>query len=266
MALFALLAVAPAWPSPGPLPAPTELEAAALLVFYAFVGFENSVVPAGETADPRRTIPRALIVTLLGTMTLYFLVQLAFVSVMPRGGGGDAPLVEFGRVVAGPAGGLLLTAAALFSLTGNIMGGLTATPRATYALARDGMLPAWFGRVSERYATPANSVLFMGGLIAVLALTGSFVWLAVVSTLARMIVYSASVAALPATQRRAGERTRWIIWLLIAAALAVCGWAALQSGWESWRLLIILAGLGLLLFGLARLRSRQDSKADKTGS
>jgi amino acid transporter len=79
MALFALIAVAPSWPSAGPVPAPTELEAAALLVFYAFVGFENSVVPAGETADPRRTIPRALIVTLLGTMTLYFLVQLAFV-------------------------------------------------------------------------------------------------------------------------------------------------------------------------------------------
>ena len=255
MALFALIAIAPSWPSPGPAPAPTALEAAALLVFYAFVGFENSVVPAGETADPRRTIPRALIITLLGTMTLYFLVQLAFVAVMPRGGGGDAPLVEFGRVVAGPAGGLLLTAAALFSLTGNIMGGLTATPRATYALARDGMLPAWFGRISTRYATPANSVLFMGGLIAVLALTGSFVWLAVVSTLARMIVYGASIAALRATRKQAGERTSAAIWLLMAAALAVCGWGALQSTWESWRLLIGLIILGLLLFAIARIRS-----------
>jgi amino acid transporter len=104
MALFALTAIAPSWPSPGPAPAPTALEAAALLVFYAFVGFENSVVPAGETTDPRRTIPRALIITLLGTMTLYFLVQLAFVAVMPRGGGGDAPLVEFGRVGGGTGG------------------------------------------------------------------------------------------------------------------------------------------------------------------
>jgi amino acid transporter len=183
---------------------------------------------------------------------------------MPRGGGGDAPLVEFGRVVAGPAGGLLLTAAALFSLTGNIMGGLTATPRATYALARDGMLPAWFGRISTRYATPANSVLFMGGLIAVLALTGSFVWLAIVSTLARMIVYAASLAALPPTQRGAGESTRAALWLLIVAGLVVCGWAALQSSWESWRLLIRPCGPGIAavrLGALARFEKPQQLAA-----
>jgi amino acid transporter len=101
MAVYALVAVAPALPAPGPPPPLSELEAAALLIFYAFVGFENSVVPAGETADPRRTIPRALITTLLSTVALYFLVQLAFASVMPRDAGGDAPLVEFGRVVAG---------------------------------------------------------------------------------------------------------------------------------------------------------------------
>jgi amino acid transporter len=256
MAVYALAAVAPALPSPGPPPPLTDLEAAALLVFYAFVGFENSVVPAGETSDPGRTIPRALIVTLLATMTLYFLVQLAFVAVMPRNAGGDAPLVEFGRVVAGPAGGLLLTAAALFSLTGNIMGGLTATPRATFALAQQGMLPGWFGQVSARWGTPANSVLFMGILIAALALTGSFVWLAVVSTLARMIVYAASIAALPRTQRKAGEAVRPLTWFLVAAGLLVCAWGAAQSQWASWRVLLVLIGLGALLFVGARLGRR----------
>jgi amino acid transporter len=48
-----------------------------LLILYAFVGFENSVVPAGRTADARRTIPRALIATIIATAALYFLVQLA---------------------------------------------------------------------------------------------------------------------------------------------------------------------------------------------
>ncbi len=225
MALWGLIAAAPGIPAPGALPPLSELEAAALLVFYAFIGFENSVVPAGETADPQRTIPRALVTTILATMTLYFAVQLAYVSVMARGAGGDAPLVEFGRMVAGPAGALLLTAAALFSLTGNVMGGLTATPRATFALARDGMLPAWFGRVSERWGTPANSVLFMGGLVALLVLTGSFVWLAVVSTLARMIIYAACIAALPPTQGRAGEGTSVLTWAMVGAGLAVCAGA-----------------------------------------
>lgn len=253
-AIWALISFGEAVPAPGPLPELSGIEAAALLVFYAFVGFENSVVPAGETADPRRTIPRALITTLVATMTLYFLVQLAYVAVMPRGAGGDAPLVEFGTRLAGPLGGLILTAAALFSLTGNIMGGLTATPRTTFALARDGLLPAWFGRVSERFATPANSVLFMGVLTTLLALSGSFVWLAVVSTLARMIVYSASIAALPGTRRRAAEgRAGPAIWFPVAAALAVCGWAASQSEWPSWRMLLALVAVGTMLYVAARL-------------
>lgn len=233
--------------APTTLPPLTELEAAALLILYAFVGFENSVVPAGETTNPRRTIPRALIATIAATAALYFLVQLSYVAVMAPGEGGDAPMVAFGAALMGPAGALLLTAAAIFSLLGNISGGMTGTTRTTYAMGRDGLLPAWFGRISERHATPANSILFMGGLIALLALTGSFVWLAVVSTLARMIVYSVSIAALPKA-----ERATPLIWLMVAGGIAVCVWAALQSAWPSWRVLIALVAAGTVLYLFAR--------------
>jgi amino acid transporter len=238
----------------GPPPPLTELEAAALLILYAFVGFENSVVPAGETADARRTVPRALIATIVATAILYFLVQLAYVAVMEPDAGGEAPLVSLGAALMGPAGAVLLTAAAVFSLLGNISGGMTGTTRTTYAMGRDGLLPAWFGRVSERYATPANSILFMGGLIALLALSGSFVWLAVISTLARMIVYSISIAALPRL-----ERGRPIVWLMVVAAIAICLWAALQSAWPSWRMLLILASVGTLLYAAARVAARKGS-------
>lgn len=239
--------------APASAPSFTELEAAALLVFYAFVGFENSVVPAAETSNPQRTIPRALIVTILATAALYFLVQLSFVAVMERGAGGDAPMVAFGQALMGPVGGLLLTATAVFSLLGNISGGMTGTTRTTYALGRDGLLPAWFGKVSHRYATPTNSILFMGGLIAALALTGSFVWLAVVSTLARMIVYSVSIASLPKA-----ERGKPLIWLMVLSAIAICGWAALQSSWPSWRMLLILVATGSVLYGVTRLRQAKE--------
>jgi amino acid transporter len=231
-----------------------QLEAAALLILYAFVGFENSVVPAGETADARRTIPRALVSTIIATAALYFLVQLAYVAVMEPGQGGDAPMVAFGMVLMGPAGGILLTAAAVFSLLGNVSGGMTGTTRTTYAMARDGLLPGWFGRVSPRFATPANSIAFMGALIALLALSGSFVWLAVVSTLARMIVYSISIASLAK-----GDRPSPLIWLMMAAGVGVCVWAALQSEWPSWRMLLILAAAGTVLYAAARASARKAS-------
>jgi amino acid transporter len=260
--------------APSGVPPLSDLEAAALLILYAFIGFENSVTPAGETSNPRRNIPRALIATIVGTALLYFLVQLSYVAVMEPGAGGEAPLVEFGKALMGPAGGLLLVAAAVFSLLGNISGGLTGTSRTSYAMGRDGLLPGWFGRVSERFATPANSIGFMGALIAALALSGSFVWLAVVSTLARMFVYSISIASLakPVIPAEAGtsgqeisaglpevpasagmtERAGPGTWLMILPAIAVCIWAAAQTAWPSWRMLLILVAAGTILYAIAR--------------
>ncbi len=247
LAIGGLIAAGGSIPAPDSVPPLSALESAALLVLYAFVGFEGSTIPAGETRDAGRTVPRALIVTILATALLYFLVQLAYIASMAPGEGGDAPLVTFATRLAGPAGGLVLTAAAIFSLLGNISGGITAATRATYALGRDGLLPAWFGTVHERFRTPAHSILFMGGLIAILAVTGSFVWLAVISTLARMLVYALSIAALPKL-----ERGRPLAWLMVAAGLAVCSWAAWHADWASWRMLLILIAGGTLLYLLAR--------------
>jgi basic amino acid/polyamine antiporter, APA family len=230
--------------TPPPL---SELEAAALLILYAFVGFENSVVAAGETADPRRNVPRGLISAVIATACLYTLVQLAYTAWMAPGEGGGAPLVALADRLMGPAGALLLTATVVFSLLGNISGGMTASTRTSYAMARDGLLPAWFGGVSPRYATPANSILFMGGLIAVLALSGSFVALAVMSTLARMVIYALSIASLP----RLEPGRKWL-WGLMAPGLALCAWAAAQSSWGTWRALLVVAGVGVVVFLVTR--------------
>jgi amino acid transporter len=245
--LFALAGLAlfgfPALPASAPPEG--ELGAAALLILYAFVGFENSSVATGETADPRRTVPRALVTTVIAAALLYTLIQAAYAAAMTPGEGGDAPMVAFGSRLLGPVGGLVLTAAAIASLAGNISGGVTATARTSYAMARDGLLPGWFGAVSRRWATPVPSILVLTTLVALLAITGSFVLLAVVSTLARMFVYALSIAALPGL-----ERGRPILWLPVAAAIGLCGWAAAQSSWDAWRVLLILAGSGLALFAL----------------
>lgn len=256
LALWGLAWSAGNWPPPGPPPPFTAMEAAALIILYAFVGFENSVVPADETADARRTIPRALIVTLVSTAALYFLIQLAYVAVMPAGPAPAAPLAAFAETLIGPIGALILTATALASIAGNVTGSMTATPRVTYALAEQNSLPGWFGVVHPRWATPANSVLFMGLAGIVLGLTGSFLWLAIVSTLARLIVYAVSIAALPKAEKAGAG-----IWAMVVAALAACLWAAAQSSWQSWALLGGLVLAGFLLYALARRQAGASSAA-----
>lgn len=247
-------------PAPTALPEFGALEAAALLTLYAFIGFENSVVPAGETNHPERTIPRALVATIVATAALYFVIQLAYVSVMPEGASPEAPLAALAEALIGPAGVILLSLTAMASVGGNFLGSMTSTPRVAFALAENQVLPAWFGRISPRWHTPVNSVLFMGAAGAVLALSGSFVWLAVVSTLARMFVYAASIAAVPAAERAAGRRSGLAVALLMAGGILVCLWVAAQSEARSWLMLAGLVAVGLLLYAIAA-RGRSSSRA-----
>lgn len=235
----------------GPLPEFGAFEAAALITLYAFVGFENSVVPAGETVSPQRTIPRALIVTVVATAALYFAIQLAYVSVMPAGAAPDAPLATLAGLLIGSAGVVIISLTAMASVGGNFLGSMTSTPRVTYALARDRLLPDWFAHVSPRWHTPSNSILFMGLAGAALALTGSFVWLAVVSTLARLFVYGASIAALPAARRANGLNTGPALAAVMFGGLLLCAWAAAQSELRSWAMLAGLLVIGSILYAAA---------------
>lgn len=249
-------------PAPAELPAFGAFEAVALVTLYAFIGFENCVVPAGETRSPGRSIPRALVATVIATAALYFLVQLAYVSVMPAGAAPDAPLAAFAEILFGPAGFIILSITAMASVAGNFLGSMTSTPRVTFALAEQRLLPRWFGAVHPRWRTPSRSILFMGGLAAALALSGSFVWLAVVSTLARLFVYAASIAALPAARREAGVAIGPAMWLIMAGGLLLCVWAAAQSAAASWAMLGGLIALGLLLYAFTARGSAWSANAD----
>lgn len=262
MILLGLPYVTPDTVLPSTFPRVDELGSATLLLVYAFVGFESATIVSGETVDPRRTMPRALVMTVLGTALLYFLIVLVFISVLPGASGQGATLVDVGRKLAGPAGAVVITLAAIFSVSGNLSAIMLAVPRLTFSLAEDRLLPRWFGEVHERYATPANSVLFLGALSLLFALSGTFAFLAAASSLTRLISYVLSIAALPAVRRRADAESRAQAYRLKGnytipvLALLLCVWIAMQSTAESWRLTGALLVLGLLLYAVARQRER----------
>lgn len=248
LAAVAALAIAGV-PAPGPLPPVNDVEAGVLIVFYAFVGFENATVTAGETKDPNRTLPKALIGTIGTVALLYFFVQIAFVAVFPNGleNGADAPLLALGDWLLGPLGALLIGVTAVFSTAGNLHSNMTATPRVTFAMAERGELPAWLAKVNARFDTPAASILFFAAFVAALAISGSFVWLAVISTLARMIVYSVTILALPRAPHRPA-RLPASHWIIAAVGILICVVVAAQAEGKAWLTLGALAAAGLLLF------------------
>ena len=240
-----------------------DLGGTTLLLVYAYVGFETMAVTAGETTEPRRVLPRALMRTVIGTGILYFLIVLVFISVIPAGTYADATLVDVGRSLAGSAGAIAITLAAVFSIGGNLAGTMIAAPRLVFALAENRLLPAWFGNIHPKYATPDHSILVMGGLALVMALTGSFVELAVASSLSRMLSYILCIGALPVIRNRATEdmKTRAFRvrggYLVPLVGLAICLWLTAQATAENWRTVGILLAIGFVLYAAERLYQRR---------
>jgi len=248
------------------LPVSGNLGETILILLYAFVGFESAVVPAGEARNPRKDIPRAITLTVLTITVVYFLIQLVSVSVLPELASSKTPLADVAVILMGATGAALLTFGAVFSIGGNCSASMLSAPRMTYALAKMGSLPEWFGKIHPRTRTPLNSILFYAVLGLVLALSGSFVWLAVVSTLARLLSYILGVAALPVLEKRI-EKTEGQFrlkggYLVPAIALGLCLWLITFASMTTWLTTAAFFTLGSLLY-LASVKRRGKSIDDQ---
>ena len=239
-----------------PWPAAGDLGAATVLLIYAYVGFEGAVVPAGETRNPARDMPRALTRGLAVVTVLYVALQAVSIAVLPDLAASDSPLLDVAATLLGPAGAVLLMAGVLASVGGNLVGSMFSSPRMTYALARDGSLPRWFGAVHPRYETPANSVVFYGVLAFLLAAFGSFAWLAVMGVLVRLLMYMLSIASLPILRQRFRDAPeRFVLrggYTIPLLAIVSCLGLLTQVGLDSWLVTMAFLVLGSVLYSLAR--------------
>lgn len=253
---------------PATMPTIDDLGGTTLLLIYAFVGFEAVTVVSGESKNAKRAVPRALVRTVIITATLYFLIVLAYISVIPDAGASGATLIDVGRELMGPTGTVLITLAAFFSIGGNLSSIVLAVPRMTFALAEERLLPKWFGKIHDKYSTPSNSILFLGGLSLAFALTGSFEYLAAASSLTRLIGYVLCIAALPLIRNRATPEERAESYKLKggltipAAGMILCLWIAAQSTAQAWKVTGALLSAGLVLYAIAaQRRARWQAQA-----
>ena len=167
----------------------------ALLLIFMYGGYEVVPVPGGETIDPRRDVPFALVATILFVTTIMTVTQAVAQGALPDIARHATPIADAARLFLGAGGALLVGVGSIVSMTGNTAGQVLTGARMIFALAEHGQLPQWFGRIHPTYRTPANAVLFTSTVAAALALTGSFAKLAVVAAVARLIMYAGSAAA-----------------------------------------------------------------------
>ncbi len=240
-----------------PAGAPTwaQVSTSALLLIFAFGGYETIPVPAGEAKDPRRAVPFAMIATVLVVAVLMIFVQVVALGTLPGLAASRTPLADASVLFMGGAGALLMTVGATISMTGNNMGQALSGSRNLYALAEQGDLPRIFGRVHPRFHTPDFAIVFTSVVALVLAFSGSFATMAAASAVARLLVYAGTCASV-LVLRREGRASFTIPGGPVVPVVALAVSVAILYGASGLQLQVGLGAvaLGAVLYLVARSR------------
>lgn len=170
--------------------------AAALLCFYAFIGFEDMANVAEEVKQARRVLPRAIVATLIVTLVLYVLLATVAVLAVPAEelAASQAPLALVFERCGGRPG--VLGGIAVAALVNGVLIQVLMASRVCYGLAREGQLPAWLGRVHPRRRTPWLATLLCAAGVLVLASAGRLEALAEATSLVTLLAFAFVNAAL----------------------------------------------------------------------
>ncbi len=239
-------------------PSNANFSSGVLLLAFAFVGWESAVVTAGELRDPRRDLPFALIVGLAVVIVLYLAIQVVSVGTLPTLAGSERPLADAARTFLGPFGSTMITVGAVISMLGTVNGGLLTISRIPFAMADAGQLPPSLARLHPRYRTPVVSIVVSSVVVLALTLTSTFTYVATISTVARLLVFGVTCAALPVLRRQEQERpARFQLTggpVIAVAALLLIGWLLASTSWHETRDVLLAALVGLVIFGGWRVR------------
>ncbi len=250
----------------GSQPAFANMGQAILLYVYAFTGFEYAAIPAGEAVSPKKHLPGALLTALGIAALLYTGIQAVYVGTISGFTHSQTALADASAQFLGAAGGGIIAVAALASIGGNLSGMMLVSPRLTYALAQDGLLPSPLATLHGRYRTPYVSILLFGVLTLGLAVSGTFAGLAQLSAVARIIPYMLTCLALPVLRRKfPSETDRFRLrggYAIPTVAVALCIWLLAQGKAYDALAAGIALGVGFTLYLATRL---WRSKARRLG-
>jgi len=179
----------------GSFPSLSRLGESGLLLMFAFFGMESALQVSGEVRDAARAVPRAIALAVTGVGVLYIAVQLVaqgiLGSALAAPETAKAPLAAAAVQFAGPTGSTLILIAMIVSTFGFMTATMLSTPRTLFALAVDGYLPQSLASVHRAHHTPHVTIAIQGAIVCAIAITGTYVKLAIMADVAILLVYLA---------------------------------------------------------------------------
>ncbi len=254
----------------GPLPQYSSFSTAVLLLIYAFVGFESSVVSAGEVKEPQRDYPFALMVGMGVVAAVYVLIQIVCIGTLSTLATTERPLADAANMFMGPIGASLIAVGATISILGNFNTGILSGSRILYAMGEQRELPVVLAATHQRFRTPWVALAVVTVCTFIFAVNTSFISAVAIATITRLLIYATTCLALPIFRRREdmpkapftvplGVVVAVLSLLLIVWLLTNVDFAKEGIG------LIIALSLGLIFFAASRLINRSN-KEEVVGS
>jgi basic amino acid/polyamine antiporter, APA family len=180
----------------------------AILTFFSFIGFEDTLNVAEECHDPQRTVPIGIISAMIVATILYIAVAITAVSVVPwrELAAAPGPLAEVMARAAPWMPGWFYVAITVFAVANTALLNYVTASRLTFGMARQGLLPSALGRIHARTRTPHVAVAVLFVIVVALMLSGDITQLASATVLLLLAVFALVNISLVVLQRRPGEQ------------------------------------------------------------
>jgi APA family basic amino acid/polyamine antiporter len=215
----------------------------AALLFFAYTGYARIATLGEEVREPRRTIPRAIVITIASTLVLYAVVAVVAVGVIGADGlaATSAPLEVAAHAARGNGLAAVVAVGGTAAMAGVLLSQLLGLSRMVFALARRRDLPAAIDRVHPRFGVPHRGVLVVGAAAFLVTLTGTLGGVAAAAAFTILVYYGIANAAairMPADSKIFPDLVPWV-------GVVVCGLLAVSLSWNT-----IVTGLSILAVGV----------------
>lgn len=222
----------------------------ASLAFYAFIGFEDIVNVSEEVKDPQRNVPRAIILSLTIAGGVYILVSWLATGVLTPAAlaASSAPLLDVVRRAQPNFPQVVFTFIALFAVLNTVLLNFVTASRLLFGMAREGLLPAWLGKLHSKRATPYRTLFVILPIVIFLALSGTLQFLAGTTATLILAMFTLVNLSLFIIKRREPQPGGFQVPALIPLLALISNLVLVAfASRESYILAAVFAGVGMIL-------------------
>jgi APA family basic amino acid/polyamine antiporter len=246
----------------------TGIHQGAAIVFFAYIGFDAISTAAEETTNPQRNLPIGILGGLAICTVIYVIVGAVLTGMVPYDQLGVADPLARALELTGYAGvGWIVALGAVVSMSAVLLVFQYGQPRIFFAMARDGLLPAWAARVDSRTRIPYMTTLVTGVVVAVASLVGDAAETYDLTNIGTLFAFALVCAGVLVLRVKEPDRPRPFkvpfVWVVAPLGVAACLFVMVglpYQAWERFGIWLVVGAVIYVLYGYRHSRLRSNMK------